>query len=61
MAKFAPKTRVIVNGVDVSTRVFSCNLPRNPGAVEVVELTIEVSKLELSEAGTLTIRIDTEE
>lgn len=58
MAKFAPKTKVIINGQDVSAYIFRANLPRFPEAIETVELVMEVDKLEVQEDGTLVIRIE---
>lgn len=61
MAKHRPKTKVIINGIDVSSYVHFCNLPRHPSEVDTVDLSIDVSKLEVSEDGVLVIHIDTEE
>lgn len=59
MAKFKPKTRVLLDGVDISGRVSQCSLPRFPDRVETVELVMEVDRLEVEADGTLVIRIRT--
>lgn len=58
MPKRAPKTKVILNGYDISAWIFRCNLPRFPDAVETVELVMEIDQLSVEEDGTLVIEID---
>lgn len=59
MTKYAHKTRVVINGQDVSPLIFRVNIPRDPGAVEVAELTIQTDHLEVDDDGTLVIHIET--
>jgi hypothetical protein len=61
VAKFASKTKVMINGLDVTPYVFKASLPRIPGAVEHVELTLQIDELEVESDGTLVIHINTEE
>jgi hypothetical protein len=51
-------TKVIVNGKDVSSLVFSCNLDRMPSHdVETVTLELEVDKLRVADDGTLLVYV----
>ena len=61
MSKYAQRTRVVINGADVSGFVIKANLPRNPGEIEQVQLTMAVSKLSVDDAGVLVIQIDADE
>lgn len=61
MARSAVQTKVMINGIDVSPYLYRCNLPRFPEAMETVELTMEISELEVESDGTLVIHINTED
>lgn len=61
MAKRTQKTRVYVNGIDVSNEVLRLNLPRGTGGNAQVEVTFLVSELDVLADGTLTICISTED
>lgn len=61
MARSAVQTKVMINGIDVSPYLYRCNLPRFPEATETVELTMEISELEVESDGTLVIHINTED
>ncbi len=61
MAKYAQKTKLIVNGRDVTSQVLDAALPRIPGEVEMVVVTLAVSALTVSPDGTLVIEVDAPE
>lgn len=57
MAKYLPKTKVIIGGIDVGRAIVDVTLPRRPGDIECVELELAVSRLEIDESGTLVIHV----
>lgn len=57
----AQKTKVVINGVDVSRDCLGAVLPRDFDGVEQVILTMAVSHLHVNHDGVLIIRIETEE
>lgn len=57
MAKYLPKTKVVIGGIDVGRAVMAVTLPRSPDDVECVDLRLAVSRLEIDESGTLVIHV----
>ena len=59
MPKYTQRTKVIINGEDVSPYVYSVNIPRLPGEVERVDLSIGIERLEVDADGVLIVRVNT--
>lgn len=59
MARHEQKTKVFIDGKDISALVFGATLRRNPNAINTVELDIAVDSLDVRPDGTLIIHIDT--
>lgn len=60
MAKHAQRTKIIVDGIDISDKVHRVNLTREPDYPDVVEITLFPDVLDI-EDGTLIIAINTQE
>lgn len=61
MSKHQVRTKVVLDGRDISKHVLDANLPRTPGGAETVQLAMVVDRLEVEDDGTLIIHIDTGE
>ena len=61
MAKRAQNTKILIDGKDISGLVLDCGLPRFPGEVESVTLSLAVAELNVLSDGTLVILINTTE
>lgn len=60
MSKHVQKTRVFVNGQDVSGLAIDVKLDRNPNTVETVDVKLTVSKLDV-DSGVLVIYVGSED
>ena len=59
MAKMAQMTKVIVNGVDVSSHVARVRIERLPRGANTAEVTFFVDKIETGKEGLMTITVET--
>lgn len=60
MSKYVQKTRVMVNGKDVSDLVIRAKLDRDSKSIETVDLTMTVSKLDV-DSGVLVVYVGSED
>lgn len=56
--KVVTRTKVMINGEDVSPLVTRCSIPRFPERLDLVELTLIVSEFEVESDGTLVVHVE---